>query len=339
MKNIIFFSFSFLIITSSFGQSDSLVFTNGNYITGEIKSMSNGVLVIETDYSDADFTIEWEQISVLFSEQNFFFTLVNGDIVLGKLASDVISSNELTVITEEKGIVKISLNDITDIKTFDDKFLDRINASISLGYSFTKANNLNQFSLTSNLGYTAKTWRSFFNLNVIESTQDNGANTSRLDGNIGVDYFLPRSYFIQTKYTFLSNDEQQLNLRSVASIGWGKHLVKTNKLFWSFGGGIAFNNEDFIPTDQPDRNSSEVFVATEFNVFNAEDLSLLTNIMAYPSLTEKGRLRSDFKFDAKYDLPLDFYVGAGVTVNYDNQPIEGASEIDYVFQTTFGWSW
>jgi hypothetical protein len=59
----------------------------------------------------------------------------------------------------------------------------------------------------------------------------------------------------------------------------------------------------------------------------------------YPSLTESGRVRADFVFDAKYDLPRDFYIQLGLTVNYDNKPVEGAEDRDYVFQTTFGWKW
>ena len=72
-------------------------------------------------------------------------------------------------------------------------------------------------------------------------------------------------------------------------------------------------------------------------MFNMGDLSLLTSLYVFPSLTESGRIRSDFKFDLKYDLPLDIYIGVGYTLNYDNQPVEGASESDYVFQTTVGW--
>ena len=74
-------------------------------------------------------------------------------------------------------------------------------------------------------------------------------------------------------------------------------------------------------------------------MFNTGDLSLLTNIVAYPSFTESGRWRTDFKFDAKYDLPLDFYIKMGLTVNYDNQPAPGSPETDYIFHTGFGWEW
>ena len=68
-------------------------------------------------------------------------------------------------------------------------------------------------------------------------------------------------------------------------------------------------------------------------------LSLLTQIVAYPSFTESGRWRSDFSLDAKYDLPLDFYVKLGYTLNFDNRPAEGSVKTDYVFHTGFGWEW
>ncbi|MFN2128683.1 MAG: DUF481 domain-containing protein, partial [Anaerolineales bacterium] len=66
---------------------------------------------------------------------------------------------------------------------------------------------------------------------------------------------------------------------------------------------------------------------------------LLTNIMVYPGITEKGRWRSDFNLDTKYDLPYDFYIKVSLTINYDNRPAEGASETDYVVQTGLGWEW
>ena len=69
------------------------------------------------------------------------------------------------------------------------------------------------------------------------------------------------------------------------------------------------------------------------------DFNLFTKITAFPGITEKGRFRTDFKMDLKYDLPLDFYVKGGFTFNYDNQPTAGAPETDYVLNTGLGWSW
>jgi hypothetical protein len=64
---------------------------------------------------------------------------------------------------------------------------------------------------------------------------------------------------------------------------------------------------------------------------------LLTTVSVYPGITEKGRIRSDFKIDLSYDLPYDFYIKLGLTHNFDNKSSENASRIDYAFTTTFGW--
>ncbi len=335
MKHL-YIAFTFIFLAQlSFAQKDSLVFKNGNYMTGEIKSMTKGVLQVETDYSDSDFKIEWKDVAYIHSEQNFNFYLIDGRRLSGKISIDT-ANNGINVLTEE-GTISIQLDQITEVSTFDVKIIDRISASIDFGYSITKANTLQQLSLRSNVSYTARKWKIYGSVNTIRSSQENAPTTTRTDGAIGLDYFLNKNYFARIKNDFLSNDEQDLELRSVTSVGLGKFIVRTNKLYWNILIGTAYNNEAYIVNDSLNKSSQEGLIATEFNAFDTGDLSLSTSIVAYPSFTESGRVRSDFKFDLKYDLPLDFYIGLGATVNYDNQPVEGASDTDYVLQTTFGW--
>ena len=45
-----------------FAQQDSLVMKNKEKLIGEIKSFDEGVLIIETAYSDKDFNVEWDKI-------------------------------------------------------------------------------------------------------------------------------------------------------------------------------------------------------------------------------------------------------------------------------------
>ena len=89
---------------------------------------------------------------------------------------------------------------------------------------------------------------------------------------------------------------------------------------------VIFCCYNYSNSSTADRKSWEGFLGCELNLFNMGDLSLLTQIVAYPSFTESGRWRSDFSFDAKYDLPLDFYVKLGYTLNFDNRPAEGSVE-------------
>ena len=101
--------------------------------------------------------------------------------------------------------------------------------------------------------------------------------------------------------------------------------------------GIAWNYEDYSDPAARDRNSVEAFVAAEYLIFNLGDLDLLTKVIAYPSLTEKNRFRTDFDFKLEYEFDFELFISLGFTLNYDNQPVEGASGSDYVLETTIGW--
>ncbi|MEN8248188.1 MAG: DUF481 domain-containing protein, partial [Bacteroidota bacterium] len=225
-----------------------------------------------------------------------------------------------------------------EIRPVKDSFWDKVSANIDLGYNITKANNLRQFNTRAHVAYTTKRWEVKGTYNTVFSNQDSVAATKRTDANLTFVLFLPKDWFIAVANDFLSNDEILLDLRSTSKLGVGNYLVHTNLLYFSVFGGAAFNNEVF--TDEtPTRQSGEAFAGFEVNMFNTGDLSLLTNLTAYPSLTEDGRVRADFKFDLKYDLPKDFYIKAGTTVNFDNRPVGDADKSDYVIQTGFGWEW
>jgi hypothetical protein len=43
------------------------------------------------------------------------------------------------------------------------------------------------------------------------------------------------------------------------------------------------------------------------------------------------------KLNIKYDLPHDFYIKPGITVNYDNRPAITGRDWDYVFTFSIGW--
>lgn len=139
---------------------------------------------------------------------------------------------------------------------------------------------------------------------------------------------------------FLSSTEQKLDLRSTLKAGIGKFVIHTNRTYWGFALGANYNNENFFDAT-PDRKSWEGFLGTELNMFDIGDFNLFANLITYPSITESGRWRVDLNLDAKYEMPFDddFYIKVGLTYNYDNRPVEGASKYDYVFHTGFGWEW
>lgn len=339
MKKGIFISL-ILLLSNYLGytqQPDSVIFMNGNYLVGEVKSLSRNVLKVETEYSDDDFTIEWDGVKEIYTKTFFLISLSDGRRLNGSINS--IGDKIIKITTDEGNEIETTPENIVFLDDINQGFWSQVYASVDFGWDLTKANNFRQYSMRSNVGYVAKHWQLDATYNLLRTNQDEVDEIKRIDGSLTFKYFLPKDWYPLISVSNLSNTELQLDLRLTSKLGMGKYIIHTNQLYWGFSGGANYNAEKYFDNLTPDRNSWEGFISSELNMFNVGDLNLITNLSVYPGITESGRLRSDFKIDVKYDLPLDFYVKAGYTLNYDNNPAEGSSKTDYVFHTGFGWEW
>lgn len=337
-----FYTFSFLLFISAFAeaQTDTIYFNETNFITGEVKEMTRGVVTVKTSYSDSDFKIEWEKVKRFKSGQYFNIALSNRK----NIAHVQINSIEdgKIAISDDTGAEIVNIEDIVYLRRLKDAFWSKVSASIDLGYTLTKANNQQQFNMRSALGYKSSKWIYSGTYNQVRSTRKDVDPTKRIDAAISANRQLKNGFFIGAQVNFLSNTEQLIDLRTTGQLFGGYHISRTNNMYWTGFLGLAFNNENFteLPNSElpsEDRNSYEGVIGTELNLYDIGDFKMLTNITWYPGITETGRNRVDLRLDISYDLPLDFYIKTGITLNYDNQPTAGASTSDYVFQTGFGW--
>jgi len=318
-------------------QPDSIIFNNGNYIIGEVKQMQRNILTAETEYSDNDFTIEWDGIKEIYTKTYFLITLSSGDRYNGSVNST--GDGKLVIHTDDGQDIEVNPIEIVFLDDINQGFWSQVYASVDFGWDITKANNFSQYSMRSNLGYIAKRWQLDATFNLLKTNQDDVDEIKRTDGSLTFKYFLPHDWYPAVSISNSTNTEQQLDLRLSGKMGLGKYIVHTNVLYWGFSAGANYNSEKYSSTTTADRETWEGFFGTELNLFNVGDLNLLTNLVAYPGITESGRWRADLKFDMKYDLPLDFYVKLGYTLNYDNKPAEGSPKNDFVFHSGFGWEW
>ena len=336
-KTLLVTVFAFIALAATAQTNlDTILLSNGDEIVGEIKQMEKAIIQIETDYSDSDFMIDWDNVSALRSSSFFLINLQNGTIVNGNVNTDPADSTKVIIISDEGNTFETSVRDIVYLKSVKTTFVSRLNASIGIGLTLTKANNLRQFNTRSSLGYTANTWSINGTYNALFSVQDSVADVRRTDGGISSQIFLPKDWFAYISANFLSNTEQKLKLRTTPTVGIGNYVVRDNRLYLALIGGLAWNIERF-ETDDDDRSSLEGLIAMDANLFNTGDLSLFTTVYYYPSITESGRHRTDIGFDVKYDFPYDIYIKFGFTFNWDNMPAAGASETDYTTTLTVGW--
>ena len=331
------FAFSILAFLFSLflgAQTDTLFMKNGDVINGEFKEMVNNLITFKTPYTKVDATYKWSGVARMKSGNFFLIHLADGRKYTGSIAS--INDQEIAIYITPQVKLVVPKAGIVGINQLKRGQLGKLRASFELGYSFTKANSLQQITTRSYLSYTTSNWKADASLDLLISTQNNVDPTQRLDVSMGYSYFLKDDWYLPIQLKFLSNTEQLLQLRSTTLAGLGRYILHSNRIYLTLATGLVFSNERFL-SEEPNRTSAEAYISSEVNLFNVGDLNLLSSVYAYPSISTDKRFRLDYKFDAKYDLPLDFYLKAGVTFNYDNQPTAGAAQLDYVLQTTLGW--
>lgn len=315
-------------------QTDSIIMSNKDVMVGEIKSLDKGVLFVKTDYSENDFNVKWSEIKEVYSSTRFLITLRDGRRINGNLTTKADGS---IVLLDEDGIsIETVMDDIVHLIGLKSEFWSRVNANVDLGFSFTKANHLKQGTMSVGAGYLGDTWSTDLFFNLFRSIQDSIEATIRNEAGINYKYYLQHDWYLMLDGNYLSNTEQALAARYTGKAGAGKFLVHSNQSYWGVGGGLSINIEDFT-NETNSRSSAEAYLGSELNMFDTGDLSLLSNIYVYPSLTESGRIRSDFKVDTKYEFANDFYVKFNLTLNYDNRPAVAGNETDYVYGISLGW--
>jgi len=324
----------FLFTSTVFAQKDSLILSNKDVMVGEIKSMDKGVLYIETPYSKNDFNVKWVEIEELYSTTRFLITLQDGRRINGNLHST--GEGKLLLLDEDGQTTEVAMDDLVDLIGLKAEFWSRVDANIDLGFSFTKANHLRQGTMSIGAGYLGDTWSTDLYFNLFRSAQDSITATRRNEAGVNYKYYLQHDWYLMLDGNYLSNTEQALAARYTGKVGAGKFLVHSNQSYWGAGGGLSINIENFT-NETNSRSSAEAYVGSELNMFDTGDLSLISNIYVYPSLTEAGRIRSDFKVDTKYEFAQDFYLKFNLTLNYDNRPAIAGNETDYVYGISLGW--
>ena len=325
-----------LLLISQFieAQNDTIQLKNNAVLVGELKSLDKGVLIIETDYSDNDFKVEFNKVTGLIIERKCIIILTDGRRRFGNIKTN---DKGIVEITSEKDKVEhFKLNEIVSLTEVNNIFWNRFKGSIDLGFNFTKANSDTQFTINGGLDYTDKNWLSKGKISVLNSDRDDAEKTKRTDASLQLIRILPRKWYLLTDVSFLSNTEQALDGRITPSLGMGKFIISTNKLYLGVTLGYSYNIENYVDSSL-DKNSSELFLSSGFNMFDFKDIDLQSGVKLYPSLSEKGRFRTDFDLTLKYDLPYDFYIKMGFTLNFDNQPAVDGNEFDYIFTSGFGW--
>lgn len=332
MKHLTIILIFFVFIANA--QKDTLKLKNKDVLVGTLESFDLGVLIFSTSYSDKDFQIEFNKITEIFIEKKCLVTLTKSRRRFGIVRS--IKPGIVSIATNDHLVEIFKISELISFQEVSEDRRKRFTASLDFGYDFTKAQNKKQGSINGTIGYIGQLWVTNASLDVLHSQQDEVDDIQRTDAKADLRRLISKTWYLIGELNFLSNTEQALNGRYTPNLGMGKLLASTSKLYLGVSTGIAFNFETYVDPSL-DKNSTETFLKANLNMFNYEDISLTTELKISPTISTIGRVRADYNLTLKYDLPYDFYIKTGFTLNYDNEPAIEGNQNDYIFSSGFGW--
>ena len=131
----------------------------------------------------------------------------------------------------------------------------------------------------------------------------------------------------------MTDDLQDLNLRSVLGGGAGYHLIKRDRATLDFLGGANFTRENYVEVQ---RNLMAGQVGEEFKFKLAKNLSLIQNAAFFPDLTDPGgNYRAKFTLGTVVRIVKWLGWQSNVSDSYVTNPPAGKKRNEFVWTSGF----
>jgi hypothetical protein len=312
-------------------KTDSVWIRNGDRITGEVKSLSRGLLKYSTDDLGTIY-IEWDKVDRISTTTVVEIRLASGRKFYGSLG--LAPAGRLVVAANT-----IPLSDIVTVAPIEGKFLGRLSGYLDLGFSYQKANKAVQLSTGAKVVYRDPSTETTLGITTFLEDRDDAEETSRLSAALTERVFLSNRW--STGFVVGYDQNEELDLAGRARlVGFGaRMLAQSNHIEVAATGGLVLTRERYISTDLT-FNGFEGLVGATFRAFRYDrpklDASLTSQ--AFPSFSIKGRVRLQNDLRLSYELVKDFMLTGTLFDTYDSKPqAAGAPRND--FGTTLAITW
>jgi len=317
-------------------KTDLVFLSNGDRITGEILQLSRGILRLSTN-DIGNLNIEWEDVDSLNSVYSFRVENRFGHKYFGAIF--VTRDGTLQVIHAGETETTRQI-DVIEITPLEASFWQQLDGSISLGFSYTKSNSLAQLTTDLNVRYRTAIRQLELDASSITTTQDDRASQRREDVSLSyMRLFENSAWFAIMSGGAQANDELGLDLRLIAAPGMGVDIVQTNHSLMSSAAGLAVTREWSANSDG--ETNLEAFLGVTVSTFRYDypKTDITIEIIAYPSLSDWGRIRAEVDVGASREIIKDLILKVSFYDSYDSDPLDpDAAKVDYGLVTSVGWT-
>lgn len=323
-----------LLVPDMATAQEFFIHANGDSINAEIKSFGRGKLSYEIPGSSSA-SIEFQNVITMASPEDWDIELTEQRKLFGSILPGI--EPRTVRIVAAGDTVEVAIADITQMTNVNRALWSRFGGFVEFGFNYAKANNATNLNFGTRIDYRAPRWLFGFNFDSRFQDQDDAESFKRNQGTLYANYLLPKTWYVGAFTQFEQNQQLDLDLRFLLGAIGGRDFLQSNRVEWNWLVGILSNREEYATLDAT--TSAEALVGTRFSWFTFGDWEndLSSSLLVYPSLSESGRVRTDFDISYRQDLFGDLYFRLSFYHLYDSEPPPGASDIDYGTSIALGW--
>jgi len=299
-------------------KTDTVIFINGDRLTGEFKSLKRGQLNSNTE-ATGTIGIEWDKVSNVISSQNIQIEISDGTRYFGSLILAEEASS--IVVATDFGPQTLNPARIISMMPIEGGGRHAWDVDMSVGYDFAKAGGVKHATIGLNMDYRSLIRIESLRFSTVITDSDSQDASRR--SNLGLRHtrLWNNRWFTNASLSFDQNDELDLKLRSTIGSGGGRYLVQSNTMLLSVEGALQFSHEDSLNTDE-DTDSLEANFSANWDwfLFDDPELDWSTTLQVIPSLTEKGRVRGELDTTLSWEVFGDLKWALSFYGSWDNQP-------------------
>jgi hypothetical protein len=309
---------------------DEVKLKNGDRITGTVKDLAGGKLLLETTHS-GPLKIDWAQVVSVTTDRPVKVTLATGELLEGKLAPG--AEGRLKI--ETAGPAAPVEVDLAKVSYFNQPPA-QWHGTLSAAAKATDGNTRNRSFLISAEGTRETEIDQFLLRAIFHYGEQNKVLTERNSYGIAkYSYKLTPRLYAYASEELQSDAFKDLRLESITSVGAGYEWVKEAWIEFSTEAGFAYISNDFRVAN--DESHPGARVAAKFRVALPLGFELKDLYTIYPNFKDS----QDFQFRNEATLGTALGGGwsllGGVITEYDRKPSPGFKRQDDTYFIGLGY--
>jgi putative salt-induced outer membrane protein YdiY len=317
-------------------KTDVIILNNGDRITGEVKKLEYGLVTFKTDDA-GNLSIKWDKISSVTARETFEVETAEGNVYFGSILLSLL--NDTLIVTSDQFRFEIAKLSVVSIIPIKNKFFKRLDGSVGVGFSYTKATTLAQLNFNTAIQYRTRKMGTSVSYDGNFSTQEQEGNTRRQEFYYQWQWLLPGRWFFGVQTGFEQNSELGLDMRINLGVGGGRNLIQNNRnVFQALLGcqGIS----EWLSEEAESSRDLEGIITLNYSLFkyDSPESNISVKANAFPGITDWGRFRLNTSMNISQEIIKDFTIGLIFYSSFDNQPPEGSAKSDWGITTSIGYT-